>query len=125
MNSTPGSRTPGERPRSTQTVEALNVAIDATGQTELGTLIADESVVREVRVDSSAQDFDFNITHNGNNLFANEQSPTNAQEDFTPNQNRRDAGQDDAELAVDISAASGTTGATADIQVLVDTRHRR
>lgn len=122
MSSTPGSRTPGEAPRTEQSLEATGVALDAMGTTDIGSVVAEEAEVEEVYVVSTAQDFDFNIEFNGNDVFGSEQSPDNAEESFTPDQNTRAAGTGDATVTIDVSGA-GTGGATATVIVLVEYRN--
>jgi len=115
--------TPGGRPPQTQTVEGRDIAIDAAGATDIGAVVAGEAEVKEVRVLSDQQDLDFNIELNGNDTFANEQSPAAAEESFVPDQNTRVGGVGDAELVFDVSSASATAGATATVLVVTEYRH--
>jgi|APHM01.1.fsa_nt_gi hypothetical protein len=123
MSSTPGSRTPGEQPTTEQTVGEVNVDVGSTGTTDLGGVIADEATAREVRVESSDQDFDFNVEAEGADLFGSEQSPSSAEQSFSPDQNARTAGSYAVQYALDVSSASANGSATATVQVLVEYRH--
>lgn len=123
MSATPGNRTPGEAEAATDTITEQDVAIDATGTTTLGGVVGDEIVVKEVYVISTAQDFDFNVEVSGSDVFANEQSPSSGSEGFTPDQNARVAGTDAAQVALDVSGASASGGATADVHVVTEYHH--
>lgn len=122
MGATPGARTPGEQATTEQTVGETGVAIDSTGATDLGGVVADQSEVHAVRVESDAQDFDFNVEAEGADLFGSEQSPASGEETFVPDQNAVTAGTGAVQFTVDVSAASGSTGATATFQVLTEYR---
>lgn len=113
---------PGGQPANTEQVEARGVAIDSTGTTDIGTIVSDEAEIKEIRVESTAQDFDFNVEHNGNDTFGGEQSPTAAEETFVPDQNTRSGGVGDATFVLDVSSASASGGATADVQVVTEYR---
>lgn len=125
MGSTPGPAAPGAAEPTRETLYELGVAIDATGVTDIAKVMCDEMVVKRVRIDSTQQDFDFNIEHNGNDLFSSEQSPSSGEEEFNPGQNKRTGGNGDAELGIDVSAASATANATADVMLDVEYRENR
>lgn len=120
MSATPGPSTPGETATSDEQVHATAVAIDSTGTTDIGSLVTDQATIKEVYVDSTQQDFDFNVEANGNDIFGSEQSPSAAEESFQPDQNQRVGGTDDLELAFAVSSASATGSATADVTVVVE-----
>lgn len=123
MSAIPGSLTPGEGSKATDTITEMNVAIDSTGTTTLGGVVADEAEVKEVYVISTAQDFDFNVEFAGSDVFANEQSPGSGSEGFTPDQNASVGGTDAAQAVIDVSSASASGGATADVHVVTEYRH--
>lgn len=123
MTATPGARTPGERPRTEESVEAVGVDASATGTTDLGSVVADEAEVQEVTVASADQDFDFNVTMEGADVFSAEQSLSTASETFTPDQNARVGGSETVEFTFDVSSASANGSATADVSIRVAHRH--
>jgi len=123
MQTLPGSRTPGvsvpgESERLPNPVVETGVAVDATGTTTTDTGLDDDAEVEAVIVTSTAQDFDFNVSLGGNDLFATEQSPSAAVEKFSPEQNV-EAGAGLPSLDIDVSAASASGGATADVTVVL------
>jgi hypothetical protein len=123
--STPGRRLPGqETPSDTFAGEtdhsAAGVAVDATGTTAVGTADTLEGQVLEVVVDPSAADFQFQVTVDGSPIFQSAQSPSAAEaETFTPS-GAVDAAYyhgSAADIAFEVTAASATGGATADVTV--------
>jgi hypothetical protein len=120
MSAQPGDRTPGESGRTTETVGAGAVAIDATGATRLGTVAGTDLTVEEVRVTATAADTDFNVEVDDTDVFSSEQSPSGTSEEtYHPDQNHRVGGEAASDIEVDVSSASGTGGATAEFAVVV------
>lgn len=113
---TSGSQTPGSA--SPQSAEAT-VAADATGVEQLGDLDGDRVVIRSVVVDSTDEDYDFQVTLDGSDVFAGAQSPTAAGvQTFTPNSaNAASIGTDGHALTFEVTAASASAGASADVTV--------
>jgi hypothetical protein len=103
-------------------VSTVNIDISGTGQEVIGRLVAADSEVLFVNVASTDQDFEFNVTHNGSDVFASEKSPTVPAESFVPEQNTMSGAGDSVELIVDISSASGATTPEASFDVLVRTK---
>jgi hypothetical protein len=111
----PGRRTPGGADE--QELSATGVAIDATGTTTVGDVEGDRTQVVAVEVTPTAADFDFNVNHDGSPIYDSAQSPAAAEaESF--------GGQGDAIVVVgattvefEVTSASGTGGATADVNV--------
>jgi hypothetical protein len=117
--STPGSLQPDPGYDGAEVVEADGVAIDATGTTTLGAPDGFGGRVAEVVVVPDESDFDFNVEADGSDVFSAEQSPGgDAREAFSPDQNQ-DLDGDLPSLTLDVSGASGTGGATADVYVVV------
>lgn len=123
----PGTRTPAQpapdlsTPGGTDTpsVSTTGVAVDATGTTAVGTVEADRVKVFAVTVDPTAADFDFNLNVDGEPAFAADQSPAAAEaEGFTTDDEAAitylAVGTD---IVFEVTSASGTGGATADITV--------
>jgi hypothetical protein len=77
------------------------------------------SEVKEVVVSSTAQDFDFNVTHNGEDVFSSDRSPSSADEAFLPDQNQISGAEDYANITITISDASEAAAGTADVAVRV------
>lgn len=122
MKPTSDYGTPGDASATTQTLSASGVAIDSAGTNTVGVAVGDEAELKEVRVNSDAQDFDFNVEMDGNDTFGSEQSPSSGSESFVPDQNRRVAGTGDATVNFAVSGASGSGGATATVVAVVETR---
>ena len=123
----PGRGSPGMGTRgptvpkggSDESVEQTGIAVDSTGQTNIGTVGGDRTTVYEVTVTPDAADFDFNVTVDGETVFENAQSPdAAAEESFDPDGDGEfvvKAG--DGDVVFDVSSASATGGATADVSV--------
>jgi hypothetical protein len=121
---TPGSEVPGAAvpDTSTEVVETVsvdNVDTSTTGTTRVGTPAGRDGEVEEVRVDADEQDFEFNIERDGSDVFVNEQSPGGTvEEKFFPtdDENAAFVGED-PQIDFDVSSTSGTTTASADVEV--------
>lgn len=101
--------TPGTQQLETTTLEG-NVDVSSGGTTRIGAIIASEARVTEVRTDSSNQDYDFNVELDGSDVFSAEQSPSNAEESFSPDQNTTVGGAGSTEVQVDISDTGTGSG---------------
>lgn len=109
-NTAPGSAFPSDQSDAT-------VAIDATGTTTLGTVEGDRDQALVVTVNADAADFDFNIEVGGSDLFSAEQSPGGTtEESFTPDTAKAVVESAvDEDVVIDVSSASSTGSATADV----------
>lgn len=118
---TPGARSPGDAADST--VTGTGVAVDATGTTTLGTVDGDRTSVEEVRVNATATDFNFNVNVDGTAIFSANQSPSGTSEEvFYPDEDLRITTDKQSEDVVfEVTSASGTGGATADVDVQIIT----
>lgn len=116
----PADPTPGDEYVITRTIAASGLAVDAAATVTVGSLeVGRRGEVTNVSVTPTAADFDFNIEYDGTDLFSAEQSPAAAsQEDFTPDQNA-DFDGEVPEFSIDVSSASGTGGATADVTLTI------
>lgn len=113
----PGARTPGERVSGgSQGV----VPVDALGVTDLDALSADRISLDEVVVESDVHGFDFNVTVGGVDLFDAPVSPPDAGVNtFDPDQNVvLVPGDRNADVSVEITDASTSDAATADVDVV-------
>jgi hypothetical protein len=119
MSELPSHVIPGAEPVQQSTVSARDVDISSTGATDLDFLVADVSEVKEVVVSSTAQDFDFNVTHNGEDVFSSDRSPSSADEVFLPDQNQISGAEDYANITVAVSDAANLASQTADVAVRV------
>lgn len=119
MSELPSHVIPGAEPVQQSTVSARAVDISSTGDTELDFLVADVSEVKEVVVSSTDTDFDFNVTHNGGDVFSSDRSPTSGDEVFLPDQNRISGAEDYANITVDVRNATDDGSGTADVAVRV------
>lgn len=115
---TPGPEQPDPSHITTETVEQTGVAIDSTGSTTIGSpsTIGGDVIVVEVNADQA--DFDFNIELDGTDIFNSEQSPTGTTlERFYPDPQLAEFDGTDPTLEIDVSDASSTGAATADVTV--------
>lgn len=119
MSATPNARTPGEHPKTTETVTVENVDVSSTGVTEIGSVVTDQAEVKEVRINTTDQDFDFNVAAEGTDVFSSEQSPSSAEESFVPDQNARVGGTGAVELNFDVSNNSAAGSPQTDVAVVV------
>lgn len=122
MSTLPGRRTPSESETSRDTISLSGVAIDAAGVTDIQRIVGDRVKVVDVVVDPTQSDFQFNVNNNGNAVFAADQSPDDANEDnYIPDSDDKEAaGVDASTVSFEVTAASGTGGASADVQVVVE-----
>lgn len=115
----PGARSPGDAEDAT--ASSTGVAVDATGTTTIGSADAARVSVVEVRVNASAADFDFNVNVDGEAAFSAAQSPSGtSEESFAPDVEtaRIELGRDATDLVFEVTSASGTGGATADVDII-------
>lgn len=123
----PGSETPGQQEDEFDyvTVHTTGAAIDSTTSTEVGEVVAGEVVIKDVWIDPTQSDFEFNIELGGTDVFGSEQTVDDTNEDsYQPDQNTRVGGYGTTEVAIDVSDASSTGSATTDVSVLLATRNR-
>jgi len=116
----PGTELPSDTILESQTIELAGAAVDSTGSTRIQEIIGSEVEIVDVRVTATAADFNFQITVNGSNVYGTAQSPTGTTEQsfFPTGQNAYWANINSAIVAFDVTSASGTTGATATVDVL-------
>lgn len=131
---TPGGRTPGKdvpdrKFGATNEQSDTGIAVDSTGTTTLGTTDEIEGVLEYVTVTATAADFNFNINVDGNAVFASAQSPSgtteerfNVADEVDEAFFRGDAGVD---IVFEVTSASGTGGATADVTASVESEEQR
>jgi len=119
MSELPSHVIPGAEPVQQSTVSARDVDISSTGATDLDFLVADVSEVKEVVVSSTDQDFDFNITHNGEDVFSSDRSPSSGDEVFLPDQNQISGAEDYANITFTIPGGGAASAGTADVAVRV------
>lgn len=115
-----GSGGAGETGGIAEETLTADVPVDATGVTALGTPGFGDGEVVDVRAESAQTDHEFTVTFGGDPLYADAQSlaQANTEETFDPTQNATGSG----EVAVDITAASATGGATMTVTVTVENR---
>lgn len=107
--------------------ERMGIPADAVG-TETVDLIQVHkfsgavTVLAVVVEQTDAQDADWNVELDENDLFAAEQSlgPPDMPREFIPDQNREAHDDRAVRLAIDVSAASGTAGSELNVSVLWD-----
>lgn len=120
MSTQPGRKTPAGEGAQTETVGASAAAIDSVATVDLGVVAGKDVTVKEVRVEATASDFDFNIEVDGSDIFGSEQSPSGTSEEvFTPDQNSRVGGDAAVDIEFDVSNNSATGSATASVAVVV------
>lgn len=111
----PGRRTPGDGEPSAPA--ETGVAVDATGTTTLGTVEGDRDQVQVVTVNGTAADFDFQVTVGDTAVFDTAQSPGSTNEEtFQPDTATFTAAEDE-DVVFEVTSASATGGATADVTV--------
>lgn len=112
----PGPSVPDPPLAGAVAVSATGVAVDATGTTAVGTPDGYAGEVLRVTVTPTAADFSFNVLADGTSLFAAAQSPAAAAEEtFEVPVNSFDG--DAPDLDIEVTAASATGGATADVTI--------
>lgn len=126
---TPGLRTPGaampgyDFPGSVAVLALAQagVAIDATGTTTLGTVEGDRDRVAEVSVNATQTDFNFQVTIGGVAVFDSAQTVSSTDEETfaVPVDAGTTVGTGDEDVAIEITSASGTTDAAADVTATV------
>lgn len=116
MSTTPGPQAPGAETRES---DALTGVVDSTGTNTslLGGVAGDKARLKEVRVESDSQNFDFNVEWAGNDVFSSEQSPSSGEEKFTPDQNTY-VGENGALARVDVSSTGGDS--TVEVTAVVE-----
>lgn len=126
--SAPGSDMPGDAFGTLTTVSADGVAVDSTGTTTVGSPNEIEGEVQEVTVTPTAADFSFQILLNGTGVFDTPQSPSAAAEETF----RVDPAEDAAffrgsspTVEIEVTSASGTGGATTDVDVEIQSEENR
>jgi len=119
MSELPSHVIPGAEPIQQSTVSARDVDITSSGATALDFLVADVSEVKEVVVSSTDQEFDFNVTHNGEDVFSSDRSPSSADEVFLPDQNQISGAEDYANITFTIPGGGAEDNGTADVAVRV------
>lgn len=119
---TPGSSTPGPDNTAVETVELSGAAIDSTGVTSFQELAGGRARVVSVRIDPTAADVSFNVNLDGGAVFTAPQSPSAASpETFKPDDAEADSGAVSlVDLGFEVTSASATGGATADVSVDVE-----
>lgn len=121
----PGSPTREDVHTEVRTHSTADIPVDATGTTALGTVEEDEGEVLEVRVNATAADFDFNVNADGVALFSAAQSPGGTSEEtFTPDTDAATFENGGPALDFEVLTASGTAGATADVDADVEVVYR-
>lgn len=120
---TPSAGTLGTQATDREHKEAEGVALDATGVTSLGALVARSARVVRVVVDAAVADAEFQVNLNGSAVFTSPRAHGGTGvEVFIPNADgKEDAGVELADLEFEVTTASATTGATGDVYVAVET----
>jgi hypothetical protein len=114
----PGSRIPDQSAIGTERVSATGVAIDATGTTAIGTPDGRGGKVVTVYVNATQTDFNFNVNADGVALFDTAQSPgSTTREAFEVSTGNAAFDGDAPDLVFEVTSASATGGATADVDV--------
>jgi len=115
----PGARTPGDGEPSSP--DADGVAVDSTGTTTLGSVDGDRDTTVEVVVNATATDFNFQAYVGGESLFDSAQSPSGtAAESFTPSGDANAVtGAGSKDVVFEVTSASASGGANADVDVNV------
>lgn len=124
MSQFPGAETPGQQEQDDEHLSEQGVALDATGTTEVGTLLTDRARVMRVAHESDdAADAEFNINVNGDPVFEAAQSldAVGDFERFVPDQNTN-VSDGPVTVEVEITAASATAGATGSFVVQLEDR---
>ena len=120
MLTTPSFIIPGADTGSEQTISVTGVDATTAATSTVGRVVADSSEVIEVLVSTDEDDFEFNVLHNGNELFDNDQESDNGEEQYIPDQNLTSGANDYAEIKVEVTSTSaGGNSGTADFYVLV------
>lgn len=121
----PGPDIPDDSAIGEVEVESTGVAVDATGTTTIGTPEGVGGQVVAVYVDPTAADFSFNVTADGVAIFGSSQSPASTDEEaFAPPAADGEFQGDAPDLVFEVTSASGTGGATADVRVVTAVNER-
>lgn len=112
----PGSEVPDQSAIGDEEVSQTGVAVDGTGTTTLGDPQGRQGEVREVRVDATDANFQFNVNAGGEAIFSSNQSPTGTDEEvFIPTAELAEFAGDSPELVFEVISSSTAGGATADV----------
>lgn len=126
--SAPGSDMPSAAFGVLTVVSAAGVAADATGTTTVGSPNEIEGEVQEVTVTPTAADFSFQILLNGTAVFDSPQSPDAAEAQTFAVNPAEDAAffrGSSPTVEIEVTSASGTGGATTDVDVEIQSEENR
>jgi len=126
---TPGKSLPDNAFGATNVQSGGGVAVDATGTTALGTTDEIEGVAELVTVIPTAADFEFNINVDGVAVFPTPQSPSAAAKETFEIPSEADGaffrGDVGVDIVFEVTSASATGGATADVSVSAESEEER
>jgi|APHM01.1.fsa_nt_gi hypothetical protein len=126
---TPGRDTPGTGLDAVDTLSATGVAVDATGTTAIGTTDEIEGQVIEATINGTAADFEFQILIDDTTIFDSPQSPPGTSPYTFSVDGAEDAaffrGDSGVTVYIEVTSASATGGATADVSTTHTSRDQR
>lgn len=124
----PGERQPDESFDAQEVESSTGVAVDSTGTTTLGTTDNIEGHVLLITVNPTAADFSFNVNVDGTPVFKSAQSPSNTDEatyQVAPDVDAAFFRGSGAQIVFEVTSASATGGATADVDADVRSEDAR